>query len=371
MYYNRRCFDEAGIQVPTGTQAPWTWATWHRNLETVTRGSDCRSGVSWDFQLHRWSPLLYQAGGSFMNRTQTGWAADTPAGERAMNFFRGLVEGGLLPRSQWLSGEDPAALFKNGLRRAEPGVRQRAVGGGVRGPADPGLPSDPRLTPGRRRAPAMTQFAAVPVPPHSARARRRPPRWPGRLRDLLLSLAALFFLLPVIWVVVSSFKSAGELFTFPPTLLPAAPTLDNYRRAWQGGDFARTGLNSLLVAGAGTLLTLPTSYPVEEDPGVASVRRIYTHFKEQGYSTVVMGASFRSAAQVEALAGCDRLTVSPALLGELDRDQGVLERALSPDVPPSALRQAILTESAFRWALVDNQMAGEKLTEGLRLFAPG
>ena len=110
------------------------------------------------------------------------------------------------------------------------------------------------------------------------------------------------------------------------------------------------------------------AYPVEEDPGVASVRRIYTHFKEQGYSTVVMGASFRSAAQVEALAGCDRLTVSPALLGELDRDQGVLERVLSPDVPPSDIRQAILTESAFRWALVDNQMAGEKLTEGLRLF---
>ncbi|AFZ66181.1 transaldolase [Deinococcus peraridilitoris] len=109
------------------------------------------------------------------------------------------------------------------------------------------------------------------------------------------------------------------------------------------------------------------SYPVDEDPGVQSVKRIYRHFKEQGYQTVVMGASFRSAAQVEALAGCDRLTVSPALLAELDQDQGVLERQLMPEGTASAKQEAI-TEAVFHWALVENQMAGEKLIEGLRLF---
>ncbi|SMB97695.1 transaldolase [Deinococcus hopiensis] len=109
------------------------------------------------------------------------------------------------------------------------------------------------------------------------------------------------------------------------------------------------------------------SYPVDDDPGVGSVRRIYTHFKSQGYATAVMGASFRSAAQVEALAGCDRLTVSPTLLSDLDQDQGMLTRRLGSAqaaTPPTGP----ITEPAFRWSLLENQMAGEKLTEGLRVF---
>ncbi|SMB77711.1 transaldolase [Deinococcus hopiensis] len=110
------------------------------------------------------------------------------------------------------------------------------------------------------------------------------------------------------------------------------------------------------------------SYEVDVDPGVQSVRRIYEHLKAHGYSTVVMGASFRSAAQVEALAGCDRLTVSPALLGELDRNQAPLVRRLTPPAQTSDQAEGRLTESAFRWALLENQMAGEKLTEGIRLF---
>ncbi|UBV45081.1 transaldolase (plasmid) [Deinococcus taeanensis] len=109
------------------------------------------------------------------------------------------------------------------------------------------------------------------------------------------------------------------------------------------------------------------SYPLEEDPGVQSVRRIYAHFKSQGYATVVMGASFRSAAQVEALAGCDRLTVSPALLGELEADQGSLTRALTPGEAATG-KEEPLSEGAFRWALIENQMAGEKLNEGIRQF---
>lgn len=107
-------------------------------------------------------------------------------------------------------------------------------------------------------------------------------------------------------------------------------------------------------------------YTPEQDPGVQSVRGIYRHFKTHGYPTVVMGASFRSAAQVRALAGCDRLTVSPALLGELAADTDPLEQALTP--VPATATEPTLTEADFRWALAANPMANEKLAEGIRGF---
>lgn len=109
-----------------------------------------------------------------------------------------------------------------------------------------------------------------------------------------------------------------------------------------------------------------TNYAIADDPGVQSVKGIYQHFKDHGYKTVVMGASFRSAAQVEALAGCDRLTVSPQLLGELEADGGKLERQLFPSA--GGKTEAPLSEAEFRWALTENAMAGEKLSEGIRLF---
>lgn len=108
------------------------------------------------------------------------------------------------------------------------------------------------------------------------------------------------------------------------------------------------------------------SYPVDEDPGVKSVREIYHHFKSHGYETIVMGASFRSAEQVKALAGCDRLTVSPQLLGELAADEGHLERILSPE--SATQTEPTLTEADFRWALASDPMATEKLAEGIRGF---
>ncbi|NTX98908.1 transaldolase [Deinococcus sp. JMULE3] len=108
------------------------------------------------------------------------------------------------------------------------------------------------------------------------------------------------------------------------------------------------------------------SYPVDEDPGVKSVREIYHHFKTHGYPTVVMGASFRSAEQVKALAGCDRLTVSPQLLGELAADEGHLERVLTPEAATQT--EPTLTEADFRWALASDPMATEKLAEGIRGF---
>lgn len=110
------------------------------------------------------------------------------------------------------------------------------------------------------------------------------------------------------------------------------------------------------------------TYTAETDPGVVSVRSIYNYYKANGINTVVMGASFRNVGEIEALAGCDRLTISPALLEELDKDTGKLERKLSPDnAKPAPLES--LDEKAFRWAMNEDAMATEKLSEGIRLFA--
>lgn len=104
-----------------------------------------------------------------------------------------------------------------------------------------------------------------------------------------------------------------------------------------------------------------------EDPGVQSVTRIYNYFKANDYGTVVMGASFRNLGQIEQLAGCDRLTISPELLQQLTDEQGSLERKLVPGNPGEA-RQAF-AEPQFRWAMNEDAMATEKLAEGIRLFA--
>ena len=109
------------------------------------------------------------------------------------------------------------------------------------------------------------------------------------------------------------------------------------------------------------------TYTPETDPGVASVRRIYAHYKAHGIDTVVMGASFRNTGQIEALAGCDRLTISPQLLSELDADAGGLARALSPEGAESPARDR-LSETGFRWEMNEDAMATEKLADGIRLF---
>lgn len=111
------------------------------------------------------------------------------------------------------------------------------------------------------------------------------------------------------------------------------------------------------------------TFTPEEDPGVTSVRSIYRYFKAHGVKTVVMGASFRSAGEVEALAGCDRLTISPALLDELDKDEGTLERKLSPEASGEAPERRSFDEKSFRWAMNEDAMATEKLAEGIRSFA--
>lgn len=110
------------------------------------------------------------------------------------------------------------------------------------------------------------------------------------------------------------------------------------------------------------------NYTSETDPGVVSVRSIYNYYKVNGIETIVMGASFRNAGEIEALAGCDRLTISPALLDELDAATGDLPRLLSPSKTTPDPRVS-LDEKAFRWAMNEDAMATEKLAEGIRAFA--
>ncbi|NRB71294.1 MAG: transaldolase [Xanthomonadales bacterium] len=106
----------------------------------------------------------------------------------------------------------------------------------------------------------------------------------------------------------------------------------------------------------------------EEDPGVQSVTRIYNYYKANGYDTIVMGASFRNAGEVEALAGCDRLTISPQLLEALATDQGDLPRRLSAAGVVSEDQNPAACEVGFRWSLNEDAMATEKLAEGIRNF---
>lgn len=108
-------------------------------------------------------------------------------------------------------------------------------------------------------------------------------------------------------------------------------------------------------------------YTASEDPGVISVSEIYRYYKQHGIKTVVMGASFRNTGEIEALAGCDRLTISPALLAELEADKAQLVRKLSPSTSTQH-SPAILTQAEFRFQMNESPMATEKLAEGIRQF---
>ena len=110
-------------------------------------------------------------------------------------------------------------------------------------------------------------------------------------------------------------------------------------------------------------------YAAAEDPGALSVKEIYTYYKTFGYPTEVMGASFRNKAEVLELAGCDALTISPQLLGELKASSEAIERKLSPaQEKDTKLQKLALDEKKFRWLFNENAMATEKLAEGIRLF---
>lgn len=108
-------------------------------------------------------------------------------------------------------------------------------------------------------------------------------------------------------------------------------------------------------------------YAPLEDPGVQSVTKIYDYYKSCGYDTVVMGASFRNTGEIEALAGCDRLTIGPALLDQLQKDEGTLERVLSPE-GKSGGNRLVETEAQFRFSNNEDAMATDKLADGIRRF---
>ena len=106
-----------------------------------------------------------------------------------------------------------------------------------------------------------------------------------------------------------------------------------------------------------------------EDPGVISVKEIYAYYKKFGYATEIMGASFRNVGEILELAGCDLLTISPQLLGELQKSTAMVERKLSPEIArESKIEKIPLDEKKFRWRLNENAMATEKTAEGIRLF---
>ena len=110
-------------------------------------------------------------------------------------------------------------------------------------------------------------------------------------------------------------------------------------------------------------------YTASEDPGVVSVSRIYNYYKQHGYKTVVMGASFRNTGEITELAGCDCLTIGPALLDQLAASNEPLEQKLFADAPKSNEEKVVLNETGFRWAMNEDAMATEKLAEGIRNFA--
>jgi len=108
-------------------------------------------------------------------------------------------------------------------------------------------------------------------------------------------------------------------------------------------------------------------YAPADDPGVQSVTRIYNWYKEHGFNTVVMGASFRNVGEITELAGCDRLTIAPALLTELENTDGTLDKKLV-DNGATTEKPAKLTEEQFRFDHNEDAMATEKLAEGIRNF---
>ena len=111
-----------------------------------------------------------------------------------------------------------------------------------------------------------------------------------------------------------------------------------------------------------------SSIPAADDPGVLSVIRIYNYYKQHHYPTIVMGASFRNTGEIEQLAGCDHLTISPQLMQTLAEDCSPLQQALDPNNSRTPQALVNLDQRTFRWLMNENAMATEKLAEGIRNF---
>jgi transaldolase len=111
------------------------------------------------------------------------------------------------------------------------------------------------------------------------------------------------------------------------------------------------------------------TYTAANDPGVLSVKKIYDYFKKFDYNTVVMGASFRNIGEILELAGCDRLTIAPALLKELsENNESIAEKLSAPAAKDLAIEKIDMNEGTFRWMMNEDPMATEKVSEGIRKF---
>ena len=106
-----------------------------------------------------------------------------------------------------------------------------------------------------------------------------------------------------------------------------------------------------------------------EDPGVISVTKIYNYFKEKGFKTEVMGASFRNVDEIKELAGCDLLTIAPKFLDELNKEQGELIKKLDENIYSKNFADYDFNEKDFRLNMLEDQMASEKLSEGITGFS--
>ena len=114
------------------------------------------------------------------------------------------------------------------------------------------------------------------------------------------------------------------------------------------------------------------TFELDKAPGVKMVQQIYNYFKKFDHPTIVMAASLRKVGTIIALAGCDKLTMPPALIEELEKNKGILEPELTVEKAKESDEEKLeVDEALFRWAINEDEMAVEKIAEGIRLFAAG
>lgn len=115
LYYNKDCFEQAGIKVPTNISLPWTLEEWKNAMVQVTQKSKCRYGLAWEPTTHRFGSLFYAAGARYISGNGSKFVIDSPEGLRALTFFQSLFKENLAAKGVWLSGEDATSIFKSGL----------------------------------------------------------------------------------------------------------------------------------------------------------------------------------------------------------------------------------------------------------------
>lgn len=114
LVYNKTAFEQAGVQVPQSEDEIWTWAEFKEALQKVVANSDCSYGLAYDFTFHRFSTLLYQAGGGMLSEDLTKSAYNSPENKAAVEYFKGLHDDGVVPTSVWLGSDNPNELFRAG-----------------------------------------------------------------------------------------------------------------------------------------------------------------------------------------------------------------------------------------------------------------